>query len=327
MAQMQMPTTSPFATLWRKTRHGDLLFYSLTVIFALLVIGLVVSIGVVTWNASAQARDLLGLNFLLATGWAPNRLIFGALPAVFGTLTTATIAVLLAGPIGVFIGIYLSELAPLRVRQPLGFLVELLAAIPSVIYGMWGIFVFIPWFRSTIADPVARTVGEVIPLLSGPVAAGRSLMVAGIILAIMILPTISAITRDVLTVVPNHQREAMLAIGATRWEMIWQAVVPYSRAGIVGGIMLGLGRALGETMAALLVIGGVKHVVPVSLFAPGISIAPLIASELPNANSEIHQSSLILMALVLFTITLLLNALARLLVWHVSRGPGGAARA
>jgi phosphate transport system permease protein len=327
MAQIQMPPPSPVTALWRRTRHGDLLFYALTFIFAMLVVGLVVTIGSVTWNASGLARGLLGLDFLTATGWAPNRLIFGALPAVAGTLITATIALLLAGPVGLFIGIYLSELAPVAIRQPLGFLVELLAAIPSVIYGMWGVFVFIPWFREVIADPVARTIGEVVPLFSGPVAAGRSLLVAGIILAIMILPTISAITRDVLTVVPNHQREAMLAIGATRWETIWQAVVPYSRAGIVGGMMLGLGRALGETMAALLVIGGVKHVVPISLFAPGISIAPLIAGELPNANSEVHQSTLILMALVLFTITLLLNALARLLVWHVSRGPGGQVRA
>lgn len=260
------------------------------------------------------------------SGWAPNRLIFGALPAVYGTLFTAAVALLLAAPLGLFIGIYLAELAPLYLRSSLSFLVELLAAIPSVIYGMWGVFVFIPWFRRVVAVPIASNFGEVIPWLAGPVAAGRSIIVAGIILAIMILPTISAITRDVLAVVPNHQREAMLGLGSTRWEAIWKAVVPYARPAIIGGVMLGLGRAMGETMAALLVIGGVKNVIPASVFAPGISIAPLIASELANANDEMHESALILMALVLFVITLIFNGAARFMVWYVARGPIGQAQ-
>ncbi len=320
MAEEQSATLARLSTDQRRVGMGDPIFHGLALVFGLAVVGLVLIIGLVTWEASTQARSLLGLNFLWATGWAPNRLIFGALPAVYGTLATSALALLLAAPLGLFIGIYLAELAPLGLRQPLSFLVELLAAIPSVIYGMWGVFVFVPWFRSMIAAPVANSLGSVLPFLSGPVAAGRSLIVAGIILAIMILPTIAAITRDVLVVVPQHQREAMLALGATRWETIWQAVVPYSRAAIVGGIMLGLGRALGETMAVLLVIGGVKNSVPASLFAPGIAIAPLIASELANANSEMHTSVLILMALVLFVITLLLNGLARLLVWYVGSG-------
>lgn len=326
MSQLGAHPRSTWSRIARWSEHGDAIFYAITLIFAMLTIGLVVAIGTVTWQASAQARQLLGLNFLFASGWAPNKLIFGALPAVYGTLVTSAIALLLAGPTGVFIGIFLSELAPLWLRRPLSFLVELLAAIPSVIYGMWGVFVFIPWSRP-VFETVANSVGRVIPLFAGPVAAGRSLLAAGIILAIMILPTVAAISRDVLAVVPRHQREAMLALGATRWETIWLAVVPYARAGIVGGMMLGLGRALGETMAALLVIGGVKNIVPVSLLAPGISIAPLIASELANANSEVHQSALILMALVLFSITLLLNGAARLFVWQVSRGPVGEVRA
>lgn len=327
MAQTQTQVTTAVrpAITHRAAGWGDPLFKGLTAFFALIVAGLVVIIGFVTWEASADARAILGLDFLFATGWAPNRLVFGALPAVFGTLVTAGIALLLAAPLGLFIGIYLSELAPLPLRRPLSFLVELLAAIPSVIYGMWGVFVFVPWFRSIVASPVADSLGAAVPWLSGPVAAGRSILVAGIILAIMVLPTIAAITRDALGVVPNHQREAMLALGATRWETIWKAVVPYCRAAIVGGTMLALGRAFGETMAVLLVIGGVKNVIPASVFAPGISIAPLIASELPNANSEIHESALILMALLLFIITLILNGAARMLVWYVGRGAAGSA--
>src|SRR5262249_14331872 len=154
-----------------------------------------------------------------------------------------------------------SELCPDKLKNPLSFMVELLAAIPSVIYGMWGIFVFVPFFRSAVASPITKSIGKSVPLLAGPVASGRGLIVAGIILAIMILPTVAAITRDVLAVVPNHQREAMLAVGATKWEMIRNAVLPYSRAGIIGALMLGLGRALGETMAALMVIGSVKNTI------------------------------------------------------------------
>jgi phosphate transport system permease protein len=302
---------------------GDPIFQLLAIFFGLVVVGLVFTIGIVTWNASADARAAAGLDFLWKTGWAPNKLIFGALPAVYGTLLTAAIAVIFAAPMGIFIGIYLSELAPSRLRQPLSFLVELLAAIPSVIYGMWGVMVFVPWFRDVIAKPMTGVIGEVLPFLSGPVASGRSIVVAGMILAIMILPTISAITRDVLVVVPQHQREAMLALGATRWETIWKAVIPYSRGAQVGGVIVGVGGGRGGTMAALLVIGGVKNVIPKSVFAAGISIAPLIASELANADSEMHSSILILMALILFAITLVLNSLARMLVWYVARGPKG----
>jgi phosphate transport system permease protein len=318
---------SAWQALQQRTKHGDTIFWLITLGFALLVIALVVAVGYVTWAGSAQARATFGLSFLLQQGWDPIRGNFGALPAIYGTLVSSAIALVIAGPLGVLIGVFLAELCPARLRSPLSFLIELLAAIPSVIYGMWGIFVFVPFFRAAIAKPIADTIGKSVPALAGPVAAGRGIMVAGIILAIMILPTIAAITRDVLAVVPNHQREAMLAVGATRWEMIRQAVLPYARAGIIGGMMLGLGRALGETMAALMVIGSFKNAISPSLFGGGITAAALIASELPNANDTLHESTLILIALVHFGITLLLNTLARLLVWQAARGPGGSVRA
>jgi len=325
MAQAERLST--WQVVQQRMRHGDVIFWLLTLFFALIVIALVVAVGYVTWAGSAQARTTFGIGFLFQDGWDPVNGKFGALPAIYGTLVSSAIALLLAGPLGTLIGVFLSELCPARLRQPLSFLVELLAAIPSVIYGMWGVFVFVPFFRSAIAKPIANSIGKSVPLLAGPVAAGRGVMVAGIILAIMILPTIAAITRDVLSVVPNHQREAMLAVGATRWEMIRLAVLPYARAGIIGGLMLGLGRALGETMAALMVIGSFKDSIKPSLFSPGITAAALIASELPNANDDLHASTLILIALVLFGITLLLNGLARLLVWQAARGPTGSVRA
>lgn len=330
-----MTPSTERSTLWQtfqhRTRHGDSIFWLLTMFFALVVIFLVFAIGYVIWNGSALARSTFGLGFLFQEGWDPVRNNYGAWPAIYGTLMSSGIALLIAGPLGVLIGVFLSELCPFRLRTPLSFLVELLAAIPSIIYGMWAIFVFIPLFVEYFAKPITSSVGNIIPFLavpeSVPVGSGRGIMIAGIILAIMILPTIAAITRDVLVVVPNHQREALLAVGATRWETIWYGVLSYARAGIVGGMMLGLGRALGETMAALMVIGSLKKNVETSLFAPGTSAASLIASELPNADSRLHESTLILIALVLFGITLILNAAARLLVWQVSRGPGGEKRA
>jgi phosphate transport system permease protein len=298
------------------------IFQGLTAAFALAVVGLVLIIGVVIWIGSAEARQQIGLiPFLTTNAWNPvvGRENFGALAAVYGTLVSSLIALVLAGPLGLFIAIYLSELCPPALRTPLSFLVELLAAIPSVIYGLWGALVLAPFLLGYVEQPLART----LTIFTNPTP--RNLFVAGIILTIMILPTIAAISRDVLLAVPNHQREAMLALGATRWEMIWKSVVPYSRAGIVGGVMLGLGRALGETMAATMVIGNNMQIEGV--FRPAQTAASLVATQLPAPNSDLHSSALILAALVLFGITLLLNAFARLLVWQVSRGPVGEARA
>lgn len=321
---------TPRARWTRRMQHGDRLFRGITLLFALLVIGLVIAVGVVTFNGSALARNQFGLSFLTGADWNPvdtevSVATFGAWPAIRGTLLSSAIAVLLAGPVGVAIGIFLSELCPFRIRGPLSFMVELLAAIPSVIYGLWGVAVFAPFFRDYIAEPISTAVGDFIPFLAGPVAVGRGIAVTGVILGLMILPTIAAITRDVLAVVPNTQREVLLALGATRWSVIARSVVPYARAGIVGGVMLGLGRALGETIAATMLIGNSQQIES-SIFAPGVTAASLVASELTNANSVLHESALIEIALVLFGITLVLNLLARLLVWQVSRGPAGSGR-
>lgn len=332
MTQLNLSTaaTTWRARLTRQTEHGDHVFRLVALFFALIVVGLVVAVGVVTYNGSAQARAQFGLGFLAGQDWSPvdtgiSPATFGAWPAVRGTLLSSAIAILLAGPVGVAIGIFLSELCPYRIRAPLSFVVELLAAIPSVVYGLWGVAVFAPFFRDAIAGPISNSIGQVLPFFAGPVAVGRGVAVAGTVMAIMILPTIAAITRDVLSVVPNSQREVLLSLGATRWQVIAGSVVPYARAGIVGGIMLGLGRALGETMAATMLIGNSQRVSD-SVFAPGVTAASLIASELTNANSDLHASALVEIALVLFAITLLLNLFARLLVWQVSRGPAGSDR-
>lgn len=330
MAGAKTIETSVWTRINQRTRHGDGIFWVITLFFALVIVGLVVAIGVVTYNGSAAARQQFGLSFLLGRDWNPvdtdiQPATFGAWPAVYGTLTSSLIAVVLAAPIGIGIGIFLAELCPRRLRTPLSFTVELLAAIPSVIYGLWGVAIFVPFFRDYIASPISDTFGDAVPLLGGPVSVGRGIMVAGVVLALMILPTVAAITRDVLVVVPNTQREALLALGATPWEVIWHAVLPYARAGIIGGVMLGLGRALGETMAATMLIGNSTRLDP-SIFAPGVTAASLIANELTNANSALHESALIEIALVLFGITLLLNLFARLLVWQVGRGPVGSAR-
>jgi phosphate transport system permease protein len=327
MAQISVAPT------WRRRlnqrlEHGDRLFWLLTLLFALVVVGIVAAIGLVVYGGSAEARALFGLSFLTNTVWNPvetsaRPASFGAWPAIRGTLLSSLIAVALAGPIGIAIGIYLAEVSPRVVRAPLSFMVELLAAIPSVIYGLWGVAVFVPFFRDYVADPIASSVGQVVPQLAGPVALGRGLLAAACVLAIMILPTIAAITREVLAVVPNNQREAMLALGATQREVIFGAVVPYARAGIIGGVMLGLGRALGETIAVAILIGN-SQLITTSWFAPAVTAASLVANELPNSESVLHESALIYVALVLFGITLLLNLVARLLVWQVGRGPGGA---
>lgn len=316
---------SAWAALKRRTQHGDTLFHGVTLFFALLVGGLVLIIAAVIWTGSAPARQQIGVwTFLTSSVWDPvvGRERLGVLAAIYGTAVSALIALLIAGPLGLFIGIFLAELCPRALRAPLAFLVELLAAIPSVIYGLWGALVLGPFLLGTVTQPLAAQLGAAFAVLRDPKP--RNLLLAGLILAIMILPTIASISRDVLAVVPIYQREALLALGATRWEMIWQAVVPYARAGIIGGVMLGLGRALGETMAATMVIGNNLQIGPI--VQPAQTTASLIATQLPSPNSDLHVSALILAALVLFGITLVLNALARLLVWQAGRGPAGKVR-
>ena len=310
-----------------RLRHGDVPFRVATVILASCIVMLVFVMGVVMYMASAEARAAFGIDILLGQDWSPvatdvSAPAFGAWPAVRGTLLSALVAIVVATPLALGIGIFLAELCPPKLSTPLSFLVELLAAIPSVIYGVWGVFVFVPFFNDIFSKPISESLGDYIPWLAGPVATGRGIMVTGIILAIMILPTIASLTRDVLRLVPNTQREAMLAIGSTRWEMIWLAVVPYARAGIIGAVMLGLGRALGETMAATLLIGNSQRISE-SLFAPATTAASLVANELTNSVSSLHESALITVALALFGITLILNLAARLLIWYVDRNIAG----
>jgi len=281
----------------------------------LLLVIIAISIGIAAWPALSRS----GLSFLTGSKWDVAAGEFGAAPAIYGTLVSSALALIIATPLALGVSIFLSEIAPKWLRQPIGFLVDLLAAIPSVVYGLWGIFVLIPLLRDSVAPFLKDTLhlGST-PLFSGP-NYGYSMLAAGIILAIMILPFISAVTREVLLAVPRSQREAALALGATRWEMIRDAVIPYARSGIIGGIILGLGRALGETMAVTMLIGN-RPEISASLFAPGYTMASLIANEFTEATNDVHLSALMAVGAVLFVVTLIVNALARWLVWRVTKG-------
>lgn len=298
--------------------HGAITFFALCVPILLLLIAL--EVGIAGWPTLSQ----FGFGFLTSSVWDPVRDQYGAASAIYGTLVSSALALLIATPLAVGVAVFLSEFAPGWLRQTLGFLVDLLAAIPSVVYGLWGIFVLLPLLRQHVVPFVAERLGfNVLPLFSGPFY-GASMLSAGIILAIMVLPYISAVSREVLLAVPRSQREAALALGATRWETIWKAVLPYARSGIAGGVILGLGRALGETMAVTMLIGN-RHEISASLLAPGYTMASLIANEFTEATKDIHLSALMAVGFVLFLITLLVNALARWLVWQVSRGASGRA--
>jgi phosphate transport system permease protein len=281
----------------------------------LLLVIIAISIGIAAWPALSRS----GLSFHTGSKWDVAAGEFGAAPAIYGTLVSSALALIIATPLALGVSIFLSEIAPKWLRQPIGFLVDLLAAIPSVVYGLWGIFVLIPLLRDSVAPFLKDTLhlGST-PLFSGP-NYGYSMLAAGIMLAIMILPFISAVTREVLLAVPRSQREAALALGATRWEMIRDAVIPYARSGIIGGIILGLGRALGETMAATMLIGN-RPEISASLFAPGYTMASLIANEFTEATNDVHLSAMMAVGAVLFVVTLIVNALARWLVWRVTKG-------
>jgi phosphate transport system permease protein len=278
---------------------------------------LVIGIGYELWQNSSLARLAFGWKFLASTTWDPAlNDQFGALPFIYGTLITSAIALLVAIPLGLGTAIFLAELAPSWLRRMLGFLAELLAAVPSVIYGMWGLFVFIPAFVRPLSNLLNRSLGF-LPLFKGPVF-GPSRLAAGLLLAIMILPTITAISRDVLQAIPDNQREAALAMGSTRWEMIIQVLIPYGASGLLGAIILGLGRALGETIAVTMVIGNNLDLTA-SLLHPGYTMASVIANEFTEATFPLYLHALIEIGLILFAITLLINVLARLLIWRVSR--------
>ncbi|MGQ0647746.1 MAG: phosphate ABC transporter permease subunit PstC [Gemmatimonadaceae bacterium] len=297
---------------------GDRLYRIVTTTFAASIPALLVFIAfeivVGAWPAFAE----FGLSFLGSSVWDVPASRFGAAPMIYGTIVSSILALLLATPFALGVAIFLSEFSPAWLRQPLAFLVDLLAAIPSVVYGLWGIFVLLPVLRTSVMPFLANTLGLAsTPLFSGP-AYGNSMLAAAVILAIMILPYISAVSREVLLAVPRSQREAALALGATRWEMIRDAVVPYARSGIIGGIILGLGRALGETMAVTMLIGN-RAEVAASLFAPGYTLASVIANEFAEASTRLHTAALMACGAVLLCVTLLVNVIARLLVARVAR--------
>lgn len=290
--------------------RGALLFFALCV--PLLLVLIFAEVGRAGWPALKH----FGFQFLTSSTWDPVNGEFGAAPAILGTVLTSIIALVIATPLALGGAIFLSEFSPNWLRQPLSFFIDLLAAVPSVVYGLWGVFFLVPLLRTAVMPFLRDTLHlGATPFFAGP-AYGPSVLAAGLILAIMVLPYIAAVSREVLMAVPRAQREAALALGATRWEAITGAVIPYARTGIFGGVILGLGRALGETMAVTMLIGN-RHELSASLFAPGYTMASLIANEFSEATTDIHLSALMAVGFVLLVLTLLVNAIARLLVRRV----------
>ena len=307
----------------RQGHKSDTVFAIVALLFGLSILVIMGGIILQLWLESGDARSEFGWSFLWSTAWSPPNNEYGALVFIYGTLVTALMAMLLAGPIGVGIAAYLVEIAPARVNQIVGFVVELLAAIPSIVYGLWGFFALAPFLREWVVPPLQAVLGWM-PLFSGTFF-GSTVFTAGIVLSIMILPTVAAVSRDVIRAVPSDQREGMLALGATRWEMFYRAVLPYARNGILGAIILGLGRAAGETMAVTFIIGNVPQLFS-SLFDQGATLASVIAGQFPEAGG-ILLSVLIELGLVLFVITILINVGARLIVSLFMRRPSGGVRA
>jgi phosphate transport system permease protein len=294
---------------------GDFVFKNLTMLFAIGVLSLVFLMGYEMYAGSGLTMEKFGWRFLATSTWDPVRETYGALPLIFGTVVSSLLALLISLPLSLGVAMFLSELAPRWLERPLSFLVELLAAIPSIVYGLWGIFVLVPWLRQTV-EPWLRTHLGFLPLFKGP-AYGFGMLAAGLILSVMVLPIIASISRDVMRSVPNLQREAALGLGATRWETT-KVILTSAKSGILGATLLGLGRAVGETMAVTMVIGN-RSDISASLFNPAYSMASVIANEFAEATTDTYTSALIEVALVLFVVTVILNALARLIVWSVTR--------
>jgi phosphate transport system permease protein len=296
---------------------GDKSFRWLMLLCALTIFGIVALIATELVLRSQLTLSKFGIHFFFKQAWDPVSGDYGALPFIFGTLVSSLVALIIAVPLAVGVAIFLTEMCPKALRGPLSFLTELLAAIPSVVYGLWAVFVLVPLLRENV-NPFLMKVFGWTGLFTGP-NYGIGILAAGVILAIMILPVISSLTREVMTSVPHAQREAVLALGATRWEMIRMGVLRNARIGIVGSIILGLGRALGETMAVTMVIGNRPEIVK-SLLGLGYSMASVIANEFSEASDDMYLSALIEIGLALFIVTIIVNALARLLVWAVTRG-------
>ena len=299
-----------------RLRSGDEVAHLITLLFASTILLITILLVFELYRNSALAREKFGWQFLTTRTWDPVFENFGALPFVFGTIVTSAVGLLIAVPLGVGAAIFLAELAPPRISDALAFIIELLAAVPSVIYGLLAIFTLVPLLRTVVQPFLKKTLGF-LPLFQGP-SYGVGLLAAGLILAVMIVPFIVSISREVLMAVPVEQREAALALGATRWESTWKVVVPYARAGILGSVFLAMARALGETMAVTMVIGNDPKITS-SLFAPGYTIAAVIANEFTEATSDLYIHALIELGLVLFILTIILNGLARLLILATQR--------
>ena len=303
----------------RAGKWGDRLFHGAALSFSAGILLLTGGIGASLWRNSALSRRAFGWKFLIGRVWDPVAGQFGALPFLYGTLLTSALALLIAVPLGVGAAIFLSELAPRRISDVMSFLIELLAAVPSVIYGLLGIFVLVPLVRQFLEPVLGKTLGF-LPLFSGP-PYGVGFLSAGLILAVMIIPFIITVTREVMLSTPNLLREAAMALGATRWEVATTVVLPFARSGISGAIFLALARALGETMAVTMVIGNTP-VVSASLFSPGYTMAAVLANEFTEASDPLYLHALVEIGLVLFGATLVVNALAQFLVWSVKNRGG-----
>jgi phosphate transport system permease protein len=312
------PSAGPRAFIQR-LRQGDEIAHMITLIFAAAILLITSLLVYELWINSGLSRHKFGLNFFWTQTWDPISGDFGALPFIYGTLVTSIVSLVIAVPLGVAAAVFLAELAPRRLSDGIAFLIDLLAAVPSVIYGLLGIFIVVPLMRTTIGPALKAVLGD-LPIFKGP-NYGVGFLTAGIVLAIMIVPFIISVSREVLLTVPRDQREAALGLGATRWEATWKVVVPWARTGVMGSIFLALARALGETMAVTMVIGNDPKI-KASLFAPGYTIAAVIANEFTEATGDLYLNSLIELGLVLFLITFILNGLARLLIVATSRGGG-----
>jgi phosphate transport system permease protein len=313
------PIVSPLESRAVSSFLGDRLFRLSTMILALLVLALLIGVATVLALQSHLTLTKFGFSFFTSSNWDPVNEEFGALPFIYGTAVSSAIALIIAVPLSLGVALCLVEVLPQWFATRIGFLVELLAAIPSVVYGLWGIFVLGPWIRDFVDPKLERYLGF-LPLFQGPHIA-VSLLTAGVLLSVMIIPYITAVCTEVFRVVPSTQREAALALGATRWEMIRLAVIPYGYSGVVGAIMLGLGRALGETIAVAMVIGN-RPEIAASLFMPSSTLASAIANEFTEATSDVYLSALVELGLVLMVLAVILNAAARALVTGVVRGQG-----
>lgn len=306
------------------THFGDWLFFNLTRFFAVLSLCLLAGIIISLIYGSLPSIEKFGFGFLFSSAWNPPMDDFGALVPIYGTLATSLIALIIAVPVSFGIALFLTELSPTWLRRPLGIAIELLAGIPSIVYGMWGLLVFSPIFSEYVQPLLAGTIGK-LPLIgklfSGP-SIGIGILCAGIILAIMIIPFIASVMRDVFEVTPGILKESAYGLGATTWEVVWNVVLPYTRVGVIGGVMLGLGRALGETMAVTFVIGNTNFVDGFSLYAPGNSITSALANEFAEAAPGLHTASLIELGLILFFITFVVLSFSKLLLMRLSKKNG-----